>query len=85
MGIICELLEIYVLVIIVRIVLDYIQVPSDHPVGRIRGFLALIIDPLLRPLRSVLPGIPLGGARLDLSPLVLLIGLQIFRGIICRL
>ena len=83
MTIICTLIQLYIFAVIGRIVLDYIQVPSDHPVGRVRSFLALIIDPLLRPLRSMLPGIPLGGVRLDLSPLVLIVALQILLRIVC--
>ncbi len=83
MRIICSLLDLYVLAVFARIILEYFRVPADHPVGQIRRFLGSIVDPLLRPLRQVIPGIPMGHARLDLSPIVLIIGLQIIKGIIC--
>ena len=83
MTIVCSLLDLYVLAVFARIILEYFRVPVDHPVGQIRRFLGSIVDPLLRPLRQVIPGIPMGHARLDLSPIVLIIGLQIVKGIIC--
>lgn len=83
MDIICTLLTLYVIAIFARIVLDWFQVPSDHPVGQVRRFLGIIVDPLLVPLRQVLPSIPAGQIRIDLSPIVLIIAVQIVAGIIC--
>ena len=83
MGIVCTLLSVYSIAIIARIVLDYIRVPSDHPVGRIRNLLAAVIDPALLPLRRVLPAIPAGHMRIDLSPIVLIIGVSIVQDILC--
>jgi len=42
-----------------------------------------ITEPLLRPLRAILPPIRLGGVGLDLSPLVLMLGLSLLAGGIC--
>ncbi len=84
MGLVCTLLQLYIIAIFARIILDLIRVPSAHPVGQIRSFLGTIVDPLLIPLRRVIPGIPIGQARLDLSPIVLIIGLQIVGEIICN-
>ena len=87
MGVICGLLVIYIFVVIFRIVLGMIiefgRVPFGHPVRRVTQLLGRAVDPLLTPLRRVLPGLPVGGMRLDLSPLVLIIGLQIISSIIC--
>jgi YggT family protein len=46
-------------------------------------FLDRLIYPLILPLRRILPPLRLGGAMLDLSPLVLIFGLQILRRFIC--
>jgi YggT family protein len=35
------------------------------------------------PLRRLIPPVRLGAAAMDLSPLVLLIGISVLRGIIC--
>ena len=83
MDIICTLLLVYLWAIIARIVLGYFQVPYDHPVGQIRRLVGRIVDPAMEPLRRVLPPVPLGAVRLDLSPIVLIIGIQILMGIIC--
>jgi len=43
----------------------------------------LYLDPVLAPIRRVIPALPLGTVNLDLSPLILLFGLSIIQGIIC--
>ncbi len=83
MRIICTLIQLYILVVFARILLEWIRVPGDHPVGRIRSALAVIVDPVLSPLRRIIPPVRLSGAALDLSPLVLLIGLSILQRAIC--
>lgn len=83
MGIVCSLIQLYTLVIFARILLEWVRVPSDHPVGKVRSVLATIVDPVLIPLRRIIPPVRMGGAALDLSPLVLLIGLSILANAIC--
>lgn len=83
MGIVCSLIQLYTLVIFARILLEWVRVPSDHPVGKVRSVLATIVDPVLTPLRRIIPPVRMGGAALDLSPLVLLIGLSILANAIC--
>lgn len=83
MQIVCSLIQLYTLVVFARILLEWVRVPSDHPVGKVRSVLASIVDPVLTPLRRIIPPVRLGGAALDLSPLVLLIGLSILSNAIC--
>ena len=40
-------------------------------------FLSRIIEPVLKPIRAVIPPVRVSGAALDLSPLVLIFGLQL--------
>jgi YggT family protein len=84
MRIVCSLIQLYILVVFARILLDWVRVPSEHPVGKVRSVLATVVDPVLIPLRRIIPPVRLGGAALDLSPLVLLIGLSILSSAICR-
>ena len=77
MRIVCSLIQLYTLVVFARILLDWIRVPGEHPVGRARSVLAKVVDPVLIPLRRIIPPVRMGGAALDLSPLVLLVGLSI--------
>lgn len=83
MRIVCSLIQLYTLVVFARILLEWVRVPSDHPVGKVRSVLATIVDPVLIPLRRIIPPVRMGGAALDLSPLVLLIALSILSNAIC--
>jgi YggT family protein len=84
LRLICSLLGIYVVAVIARVILSWVGVPRDHPVGRLLSVLARLVDPPLRSIGRVVPAIPLGNVRLDLSPLVLLVGISLVRQIICR-
>ncbi len=86
-DILCLVMDIVFWGIIIWIVLSYVvsfgRLSYDHPVRRFYDFLSRFIDPVLRPLRNAIPPVRIGGAALDLSPLVLIIGLQIARAVIC--
>lgn len=81
---ICVLLDIYVYLIIARVILTWVRVPGHHPVGRMVEALSKVVDPPLRSIGRAIPALPLGTVRLDLSPLVLLIGVNLVSRIICR-
>jgi YggT family protein len=82
-DIVCTLIQLYTLVVFARIILEWVRVPGEHPVGKVRAALATVVDPVLIPLRRIIPPVRMGGAALDLSPLVLLIGLSIISRAIC--
>lgn len=83
MGIICTALSLYSLAVLIWVILSWVRVPSTHPLGRITVFLDRIIYPVILPIRRVVPPLRLGGGALDLSPIVLLIGLSLLQGWIC--
>jgi YggT family protein len=83
MGIVCTVLNIYALLILAWVIMSWEQVSSVHPLGKVQLFLDRIIYPVILPLRRILPPLRLGAAMIDLSPLVLLLGLQLLRRIIC--
>ncbi len=62
------------LVVIAKIVLSYFVAPYQP----VRLFIDRIVDPLLRPIQRIIP--PIGG--LDLSPIILLIIVQLLGRII---
>jgi len=82
-SIVCTLLYIYFLAVLAWVVLSWVQVSSSHPLGRVQVFLDRIIYPVILPLRRVLPPLRLGGMALDLSPLVLMLGINLLRRFIC--
>lgn len=81
--ILCLGLQLYWLAVIAWVILSWIQVSSMHPLARVTVFLDRIIYPVVLPLRRVLPPLRLGGMMLDLSPIVLIIGISILQGFIC--
>jgi YggT family protein len=75
-------LQIYLFAVIIWIILSWIPVPPDHLVAKLSVGLDRIIYPVILPLRRVVPPLRLGGAMLDLSPIVLLVILQILIAIL---
>ncbi len=73
-----SLYVVYSLLIILYVLMSWLQLPYNIWVGRLRGFLHDTVEPVLRPLRAVLPS--LGG--FDLSPLVALFGLSVLERIV---
>ena len=84
------LLSAYFLVLIVRLILDWVQVFSRD--WRPSGVLLVIAevvysltDPPIRFLRKFIPPLRLGGVALDLAFLVLILGVSIGRAVVLRL
>ncbi len=75
-------LDIYFYAVFAWVILSWIPMSGGHPLARLQEILDRIILPVIRPLRRVVPPIRLGGGALDLSPLILLVGIRIIRGII---
>ena len=69
------LLDIYSFIVFGAVIASWVQLPPDNPIG---NFLYTMTEPLLGPIRSVLPD--MGG--LDFSPLVLLFAVRMLRGIL---
>lgn len=82
MSIIDALLDVYRFAVLAWVVLSWVQVSSVHPLARVTTFLDRIIYPVILPIRRILPPLRIGGALLDLSPIVLLILISVLQGII---
>lgn len=72
-NLLCTLVTLYVIVLVLRIVLSWFPTAPGSVVEQINRVLRAATDPLLLPLRRVIP--PMGG--LDLSALILLLFLQV--------
>ena len=81
--VLCNLLLLYIIAIFARVIFSWVPLSPDSPVTVVRTWLVRITEPVMGPLRRALPAIRLGSMALDLSPIVLLIGLQVFRAFIC--
>ncbi len=82
LDLLVTILQIYFYAVLAWVILSWIQVSSTHPLGRVQVFLDRIIYPVILPIRRVIPPVRLGAGALDLSPIVLLVGLRILMGVL---
>ena len=81
-ALLCLVLNVYYIILIVRIVLSWI--PSvPEPVQPIARGVRAVTDPLLIPLRGVIPSIRMGAMALDVSPIVLFVAIVILQRLVC--
>jgi uncharacterized protein YggT (Ycf19 family) len=71
-------ISVYVLIIFAYIILSWVRVPYSPWLNRIQRFLYDVCEPYLRIFRRLLPSF----GALDLSPIVAIISLYIFRLVI---
>ncbi|MEY4311565.1 MAG: hypothetical protein RLZZ571_335 [Actinomycetota bacterium] len=89
-SLIASLLDIYILVLILRLVFDYITMfaRSWRPRGMVLVLaeaLYSLTDPPLNAIRRVVPPLRLGGISLDLGFLILIFGISILRNFFAAL
>ncbi len=71
----------YTWVVIAWVVFSWVPNPPEGLRPVVRG-VASLVEPVVAPIRRVLPPLRFGGVALDLSALVLLLGLNVLRGIL---
>lgn len=80
-NLICSLLQVYLFCLLGRIILSWFPIAPGSALAGVFSFLYTITEPVLGPIRRAIPSF--GGFGLDLSPIVVLFGINILRGIIC--
>lgn len=75
---ICRLLDIYVIVIIARIILSWFPMQPGGLGAQLFSFVYSITEPVLGPVRRMLPSI----GMLDISPIVVIFGSRIVCSIV---
>lgn len=83
MAIVCALLTFYIIAIIGRIIMSWFPLDPNGVGATIAGFLFMITDPVLGPIRRAIPPVRLGSVALDLSPIIVIFGVQILAGVLC--
>jgi YggT family protein len=71
------IVEIYLYVLIVRIILSWFPIGPGSPFMPVVKALSAVTDPVLNPLRRILPPLTVGGMGIDLSPIILCVALEI--------
>jgi YggT family protein len=77
--IICNALGIFTFLVYARVILSWFPANPNGIFGQISRIIYQVTDPVLLPVRRALPLV----GPLDLSPIVVVIGLQILNSVIC--
>ena len=77
MEVVCRLLQLYLVAIFARIILSWFPISAGSAMARIFEVLYTVTEPVLGPIRRVVPPVGLGGMGLDLSPIIVIFGVQI--------
>lgn len=82
-NLVCQLLGLYFLVLFARIILSWFPVSPGSGLASVFGILYALTEPVLGPVRRIVPPLMLGGAGFDLSPIIVIVGLRVLQGAIC--
>lgn len=80
--ILVDLIQAYIFVLFVRILLTWFPKDPWSSLGRFERALGRITDPILVPFRRLLPPLRLGGGAIDVSPIVVLVVLEVLLSIL---
>jgi len=81
-NVVCLLFKAYLIVLLARILLSWFPIESGSATASLFGFLYALTEPVLGPIRKLIPPIGMGGMGLDLSPTIVIIGLAILARVI---
>ena len=73
----CAIAWLYLIVLFGRIILSWFPIESGTALASVYSFLFTVTEPVLGPLRRALPPVRMGGMGLDLSPIILILALQL--------
>ncbi len=83
MGLVCTVLNLFLLVLFVRVILSWFPISPGSGMASIYSVLYTITEPVLGPLRRALPPVGMGGMGLDLSPIIVFFAIIFITGAIC--
>lgn len=83
MSIVCTLLSLWMFAVFIRIVLSWFPAPDGGALATMTNALGAVTDPVLNPVRAMLPPVRMGGMGLDLSPMVVLLVGSLLLRVLC--
>jgi YggT family protein len=75
-NIVCLILRLYLYALFARIILSWFPISPGSGLAPVFSFLYRVTEPVLGPVRRMLPPMRMGAMAFDLSPLIILIVLQ---------
>jgi YggT family protein len=82
-DLLCILVLLFQLAFLLRIVLSFFPLAPGGGVSSVRDLAIVVTDPLVLPIRRIVPPLGAGGAGIPVADILVLIGLQVIVGIIC--
>jgi YggT family protein len=82
-AIVCRIIELWLLAVFVRIVLSWFPAGDGGALAAVTNALRAVTDPVLEPVRRMLPPVRMGTMGLDLSPMVVLLLGYLLLGLLC--
>ncbi len=77
------MLDLVVWVVLIWVVLSWIPTFSGHPLHNVKELLNKVLNPLLKPFRTLIGPVRVGNVGVDLSPLALLVAVFLLERILC--
>jgi YggT family protein len=81
--IVCRILQAYMIVLVARIIMSWFPIEPGSGMASVYGFLHTLTEPVLAPLRRLIPPVGMGGMGLDLSPLIIFFGISLLLQALC--
>lgn len=75
LTVVCLAINLFMLILFIRIIMSWFPATPGTTYGQIFEVFDRITEPVLSPVRAILPPVRMGGAGLDLSPIVVFLGL----------
>jgi len=82
LRIVVDVIQAYIVLLFARLILSWFPMSPWSPWAKVVGALARVTDPVLTPIRRILPPLRVGGAAIDLSPIVLFFALEVVLSIL---
>ena len=82
MTYVIDVLNLFLFILVIRVVLSYIPVSTGSALVPVARFFEAITEPVLRPVRRIVPPLRVGGAAVDLSPIIVWVVILIVRGLL---
>jgi YggT family protein len=79
-DLLCSLISVYYIVLLARVFLSWFPLQPGTAMASIASIIYQLTEPIMGPVRRIVPTI----GMIDISPIVVFIGLQILQSAICR-
>ncbi len=79
MDLLCSLISVYYIVLLARVFLSWFPLQPGTAMASIASVVYQVTEPVMGPVRRLIPTV----GMIDISPIVVFIGLQILQSAIC--